>query len=492
MNEAAARNVLLVRAFEAGTVSPEIWSDEDRAWASRAAAEVVGAGGGRDAFLARRAALAVERLGSRHRSIPRALRAVEWRPWVGWLVVAAAFVLGLAIDAIGPGKRINVLAFPHMGLLAWNFAVYALIATRAGARIAKSSVHTLGPIARVVARAGHAVAGDPTPTPHETGVTSALAAFACDWAQATARLVAARIARVLHIAAAAFAVGAIAGLYMRGLAFEYRAGWESTFLGPEQAHWLLSIILGPAAALTGIELPGAGHFAELRFSAGDGENAAPWIHLYAATFALFVLLPRVILALGARLAEHRLATRFPLRLEEAYFQRLVRGFRGEAAQVRVFPYGYVPSPRATLALNALVGRVFGPQSGFEIARSVPFGGEEAIPPDAVPTAPLALVIALFAMTATPEPENQGAFVEAIAGRLSGRVPLIVIVDESGFTQRFAADPGRREERQDAWRRMFAGQAREPVFADLEAADSGRAERELARALDQAHAPEVGA
>ncbi len=38
--------------------------------------------------------------------------------------------------------------------------------------------------------------------------------------------------------------------------------------------------------------------------------------------------------------------------------------------------------------------------------------------------------------------------------------------------------------------MFAGQAREPVFADLETADSGHAERELARALDQAHAPEV--
>jgi hypothetical protein len=96
------------------------------------------------------------------------------------------------------------------------------------------------------------------------------------------------------------------------------------------------------------------------------------------------------------------------------------------------------------------------------------------------------------MTATPEPENQGAFVAAIAGRLASSVPLIVIVDESGFNQRFAGDPGRRAQRQDAWRRMFAGQAREPVFADLEAADSGRAERALARALDKAHAPELPA
>jgi hypothetical protein len=244
--------------------------------------------------------------------------------------------------------------------------------------------------------------------------------------------------------------------------------------------------------VTGIELPGAGHFAELRFSAGGGENAAPWIHLYAATFALFVLLPRALLALGAWLAERRLATRLPLPLEEAYFQRLVRGFRDEAAQVRVVPYGYVPSPRATLALNSLVGRVFGSRSVFEMATSVPFGGEDAIPPDAVPTAPFALVIALFAMTATPEPENQGAFVEAIAGRLASGIPLAVIIDESGFAERFAADPGRWAERRDVWRRMLAGQSREPVFADLGAAEIGPAEHELVRALDRANTPAAAA
>jgi Protein of unknown function (DUF2868) len=491
VNEAAARNVLLVRAFETGEVSPKVWSEDDRAWASRAAAEVVGAGAPRDAFLARRAALAVERLGSRHRSISRALRALEWRPWVGWAVIAAAFFLGLAADAIGPGKHINVLAFPHIGLLAWNVVVYVLIAVRAGQGLAKGAARQLGPFARIVAMTGHAVAGDRALALRDPTVTSQLAAFARDWAQASARLVAARIARVLHVAAASFAVGAVAGLYMRGLVLEYRAGWESTFLGAEQAHALLAFVLGPASALTGIGIPDAQHLAELRAGVGEGENAAPWIHLYAATVALVVLLPRALLALWAWYSERRLVRRFPVRLDDAYFQRLLRGYREEVAHVRVVPYGYTPSPRATLALNELVGRVLGSQRALEVATSVPFGGEDAIPDD-VAAAPLALAVALFALTATPEPEHQGAFVRAIAGWLPRGAVLTAIVDESGFAARFADDPQRRKERRNAWRQMLTAQSIEPVFVELEAADLDRGERELAQALDRAHAAEAAA
>jgi hypothetical protein len=44
MNEADARKVVLLRAFETSTPRSEAWTDDDRLWASRAAAEVVGAG----------------------------------------------------------------------------------------------------------------------------------------------------------------------------------------------------------------------------------------------------------------------------------------------------------------------------------------------------------------------------------------------------------------------------------------------------------------
>jgi hypothetical protein len=54
MNETAARHVTLVRALETAAASDATWTAADAAWASRAAAEVVGEGADADRFLARR------------------------------------------------------------------------------------------------------------------------------------------------------------------------------------------------------------------------------------------------------------------------------------------------------------------------------------------------------------------------------------------------------------------------------------------------------
>jgi len=50
MNEAAAAQVLLLRAYESTGFAP--WSDADRAWAGRAALQTVGADAAADEFLA--------------------------------------------------------------------------------------------------------------------------------------------------------------------------------------------------------------------------------------------------------------------------------------------------------------------------------------------------------------------------------------------------------------------------------------------------------
>ena len=88
------------------------------------------------------------------------------------------------------------------------------------------------------------------------------------WSALVAPLMAARAARVLHLAAALFALGAVAGLYVRGLVFEYRAGWESTFLDAPAVHALLSFFLSPAAQLIGIPFPSVDQIAALRFTSG--------------------------------------------------------------------------------------------------------------------------------------------------------------------------------------------------------------------------------
>jgi hypothetical protein len=470
MNETAAREVVLVRAAESTAAGAALWTDDDRAWASRAAAEVVGAGAPPERFIARRAALALERLAGANATLRRALRAATWRPWVGTLLVLAAFAGGFAIDRIGAPQRVNVLAFPLLGILAWNLLVYAAILVNGAWGALRRRGPAPGPIAATVARLVGGVPAAPGAA-RDAGVGGVLAAFAQDWTRAAARLRAARVAAVLHRAAFAFGLGAIAALYVRGLVLEYRAGWESTFLGAEAVQRILGVALGPAAALTGIELPDAARLEAMRFGAGGaGENAAPWIHLYAVTLALVVLVPRALLALGTGWSARRLAREFPLPLGDVYFQRLARQISGEAARVRVVPYGYQLAPQATLGLEAVLQRVFGTRAEISIAPGVAWGGEDTMPDGLLPKEQVALAVALFNFAATPEPENHGAFLRALRVVAGEGAPLVALMDESGFRARFPTESVRLAKRRESWRAAAAAAGVAAVFADLERPD----------------------
>ena len=224
MDESSALKVIAVRAVETADGARTLWSDEDRAWASRAAAEVVGAGAAPEVFLARRATLAIEKLGVRQPALPRMVRALRWRPWVASTIVGCAFALGLVLDQVDRSQRINVLAPPVLGLLIWNLTVYITIA--AGYVLRYGDDSTPGPLRRAVTR----IAGGLSRPRRGGAIREAILAFVDDWARQSVPLYGMRAARILHVAAAALASGVIAGLYLRGLAFEYRAGWESTFL----------------------------------------------------------------------------------------------------------------------------------------------------------------------------------------------------------------------------------------------------------------------
>ena len=468
MNESAARNVLLLRAFE--TTPNSGWTDGDRAWASRAAAEVEGASAPLERIVARRAVLAVERLAARDRNVTRALRAFAWRPWVGAAIAVFAFAAGIAIDAIGPAQRVNLLAPPLAALLAWNAALYLLIAVRGALGLFSARARALGPLARAFARVLQRQAPPAASAP--------LAAFLADWARASAPLAAARVGRVLHVAAIAFALGLLAGLYVRGLALEYRAGWESTFLDAAAVHAILSALLAPASALTGIALPDPAAFEALRFSAAGGVNAAPWLHLIAATVALFVLAPRLLLALGDRWVEARWTRRFPLRLDDPYFRDLARALRDEPARVRVAPYGVALSPQATLNLNALVAQALGARTALAVAPATAFGDEDDVDANAL-AADATLVVPLFAATATPEPENHGAFVDRLAAASAAQV--VALIDESDFRRRFGSGD-RIEERRTLWRNALAERRVPALFVDLEQPDLAAAEAALRAAV----------
>jgi hypothetical protein len=484
MNESEARSAMLVRAYE-GAQSLQTdgyWTGEDRAWATQAALESAGEHASAAAFIACRASLAAGRLSSRDSGARFLSEALTWRPRIGWALALAAFAAGIATDAIGSTRQINVLAPPLLALLAWNLVVYAVLAARAAVHTDGNGTSVLGPLARLIARAAHSAAS-------ASGIkrlTPVLATFARDWTVASAPLTASRVARVLHTAAAALAAGALFGMYLRGFALEYRAVWESTFLDASAVHAILSIVLAPAAAISGIALPDEAALAAIRAGISPGENAARWIHWYAITLALFVLLPRTLMALRHFFVERRLAERFPLPLEDGYFQAIARAQRGVAAEIRILPYSYRPGSQAVQGLNALMLQVFGPGSAVSIAPTVAFGGEDTLDPALFPAAPVALAAALFPLTATPERENHGAFIEAVAARFAQTTPFVVLIDETAFKQRFS-EPGevRRNERRAAWQRMLAATGRAAVFVDLDGRDFADAERAFRAAIDLA-------
>ncbi|MCO5100513.1 MAG: DUF2868 domain-containing protein [Burkholderiaceae bacterium] len=496
MTESEARNALLLRAFELAPPGVVRWTDDDRAWASRAAAEVEGANASGERFVARRAQLALERLGTREATVRRAQRGTDWRPWFGWALPAIAIVAGVASDAIGPSRHVNVLAPPLLAVMAWNLVVYMAIALRV--LLLRRTRPRSGILARAIGRVAQRaiVPGRDNRGADDAGDASArrrarhtvVARFAADWAQASAALTAARSARVLHVAAIAFALGALAGLYVRGLVFEYRAGWESTFLDANALHAVLGFVLRPASMLTGIALPDVARLEAMRFPETAGERAAPWIHLYAVTVALVVVLPRALLALYDRVLEHRLARTFALPASDRYFASLLREHSGEAAVVVVVPCHFEPTPQATLTLRSLLDIVFGPALRLVIEPSAAYGAEEKVGAGPASAPSTALVLALFSSSATPEPETHGVFVaQLLAGTPAGG-ELVALVDESAFASRFGGgDPTslrRRDERRHAWKRLLAAHECRPVFVDLERDAPTEAARRLREALDR--------
>jgi hypothetical protein len=173
-----------------------------------------------------------------------------------------------------------------------------------------------------------------------------------------------------------------------------------------------------------------------------------------------------------------------LRLDDAYFQRLQRGFTGAQARISILPYSFQLAPQSTLGLKEVMTRVFGPKAEMSVAPSVQFGGEDALPAGLVPGEPLALAAALFNLTATPEAENHGAFLAAVAKQLPRGTPLVALVDEASFRQRFDGHDTRLDERRKVWRQVLAAQGAEPAFVDLAQPDPAPSADALTTALDR--------
>jgi hypothetical protein len=281
--------------------------------------------------------------------------------------------------------------------------------------------------------------------------------FTVEWARLGARLNAARIARILHWSAAAFAIGAVLSLYARGIVERYATGWESTFLHPWQVHRLLSLLFAPAQYLFGLEgftlqeVEGLQNWGESHLG-----NGARWVHLYAASLLLYVVLPRLVLGAIAAVRAVWLRQRFPLDLDQPYFHQLSAAAGGEPGLLRVLPYSLTVDEARSKGLDAVAQEMLGEQARVRLLPPVPYSG--AAP--ALEAGEGVTTAVLFGIAATPEQENHGAFLASL-GR--GR-KLVALLDQSALAARM--DAARLRERIELWREFCILHGAEPRVVDL--------------------------
>ncbi len=336
--------IVLVRAIE--ETQPEAIGPEALVDAAAAAGELEE----ERAWLGRRAAWLLEHDAARFRPLLTLREA--FAPGLA-LVLGVPLVLGIATNYLGPTRQIHVLYNPIAALIAWNLAVYALAGARGALRPSLplpnvATRRTPRPSAPKAARArlrrepgllgrlllrrivpglwlrAHHAAAETREQAEELARVGR--GFWQRWLEAAGPLFATRTRRLLHTAAVGLALGAVAGMFVRGLFFEYRMVWRSTFVeDPHTVAQLLRVALGPAAALRGRPLPDES--AARTLMGPDGAPAAEWIWLWALAAALFVVAPRTLLALRAAWRERRIGSLLDLRLEAPYYQRVVEEAR---------------------------------------------------------------------------------------------------------------------------------------------------------------------
>jgi hypothetical protein len=492
MREDTLRSVLLVEAIESTDHAGAILPPADRAQATREALRSVGIAAGTepaevaDAKLARalgeRAMRLLAPLELRFPIVPEVLGRTRTPAWLLAALLAVAFAAGFALSALDGSRRINILAFPFIGLLAWNLAAYGLLAAAWLRRRGRVEDVTASRLPRWVRAAfSRRIAPLVQSTARVDALLgAAIGRYAERWAEVGGVHAGQHARRWLHLAAAAVGLGLVAGLYLRGSVLRYEAGWESTFLGPGAVQAILALLYGPASAGSGVALPGSvEEVAALRWTAdGGGGDAAPWIHLIAWTVLALVVVPRLLLAALASLKLALLGRAGAL--PESLRGTAAATFRGSglvrgSGVVSVTPYAYEPSDAALAALGQWLGTTLGGELQLERRPSLRYGEEDMAGPGFASGAHRAaeLHVLLLNLAATPEAENHGVVIAAARDATRAARPpaaLRVVVDESPYAQRLAGDASlapRLDERRRLWRGFVAGYGVEPDLLPLE-------------------------
>jgi hypothetical protein len=443
MNEQVARDVVLVRAIESADQKHEILSQDDRMYASRSAKELAQWQAADDKsevtadhFLQHRAEQILKRLAERTPSFAAFMQRQNVLRMILAILPVIALLAGVVLDRIADPHRVDLLSAPLLLIIGWNLIVYAgtigWMCVPAGRRRQANAG-----LIRVLGSGRKAL---PRKLPH--ALSAALLAFITEWTQLGSNLTAARTSRTVHLSAALFALGAMLSLYARGVLSQYSAGWESTFLDAAQVHAVLSILFAPAIAVFHLQGFSIADIEGLRFGqAPSSAGGARWVHLYAATLVLLVVLPRCLLAAISHFKARRLARNFPLDLQHPYFRKLTAPLHDRKEILRVLPYSFTVDEARDKGLTVIARSLLGEQARVMLRPPIAYGDEprDALLDTRLDDPNITLTAVLFNLSATPEQENHGALLDYLARETPHG--LSVLIDQSGYLDRHGRQDG---------------------------------------------------
>jgi len=365
LDEASARQLVLVRAIEDVDTQGKLLSEIEREQLERDALEASrraspAADLDRAQYLQQRARKLLAAVENRHPQLAALQDPEPWRRWLLWVLPLAAMALGATLDRIDNPERVNMLSPALLGVLFWNLAMYLFLLFSA---FAPPAWQLHGPLAALQRWfAGVPVHG------RRTGRLrlDVSARFHQQWLQATGRQQWLWAKQLLHLSAAGWALGLGISIVIGGLVRQYRIGWESTLLDPPQVHAFLTTLFAPVVALLPVPGFSPDDVQRLRFESGAAiglEEARRWVWMYLALLGLVVAVPRVLLAAWAAWRRRRLGRAVRIDLRDPYFVEVLA--RVSPARVTLGMLA-PPGPARDLLLRLLdeaADRPLGPAPG---------------------------------------------------------------------------------------------------------------------------------
>jgi hypothetical protein len=318
MTERDISQVLMVRSVE--ECDPDFFSPEMQLEALREA----GASVDDRTLILKRASYLFQELPGRLQDISLSVHAPRT-----WMVSAciSVFFLGILFNYLGPGSRVHILYNPVVLLLLWNIAVFLILLSGYFSRKKKQHRDVFpGRIERSLSaqtadrerQPGHSYEPEFTfsltrwmirklwfslhhqlwkrkrDMDHLSSALKTAQQYLDNWWAMNRRLVMSRFAWTVHILALCLVTGALTGIYIRGLFFEYNVVWKSTFIhDPGHISVILNILFGIPSLIMNGTFFDESHIAPLLRP--GGEPAALWIHLFAMSTLMFVFPERLLL-----------------------------------------------------------------------------------------------------------------------------------------------------------------------------------------------------